>query len=679
MVGRGLRTVGRFAVFLSGLAIATAEAQVPNQIIRDMIGTLQMLQRNNGPVGMGPSYGAPFGIPQPSISSSKPTISCANVRTPLAVLLCNDVRAAEADWNVNAATWAYSGTLNGADLIAFQQEQSEWIQAVTKNCKLDSSLQEAQRRCVVETYRARTNGLIGKLTRDALDEARLSPSDRANLQARLYSIGLLHDQPDGEFGPNTRIAIKAFQEARRAPATGFLTKDERDTLLGVRLANRPPLGPFPPDRFVPQNAERPSQQNEPRFPTQVTNETDVSLKRRDTDGAATKIVEVTGLGESPEAARKDASRLAVQQVAGVYIDNRRRVETKMSADQVSTIVEDKLLSYTNAYVSKFEPVSQECNNGNCKIVARVTVNVAPLVQTLRASAVPTVEFDGNSAEAAATTLGAERAAAFETYKDLIARIDNLVTVGVGKAEINANLPSTSDSVWLTVPITFFASGAASNEWAEKFKLIADKRERVSLEVTKIPSEPRCSLQTISSTSLPFKKDSNTAVSIPAVCFVTAVVRSSPDDFAGPGRAYQPRSGRYGTFATADCFGRTFVREEGAAVSLGKRASTILLVIEFVDNDGKVIQTVNSEMANFPELPIWESIHRPQDRQTTSLDYCASGTNEAGLFYRATRNGGGDTIVFPPEGSRMNALLNVKISNDKVGQIARIRASLKNKS
>ncbi|WP_314959537.1 hypothetical protein [Bradyrhizobium cosmicum] len=302
----------------------------------------------------------------------------------------------------------------------------------------------------------------------------------------------------------------------------------------------------------------------------------------------------------------------------------------MSADQVSTIVEEKLLSYTNAYVSKFEPVSQECTNGNCKVVARITVNVAPLVQTLRASAVPTVEFDSNSAEAAATTLGAERAAAFETYKDLIARIDALVTIGVGKAEVNANLPSASDSVWLTVPITFFASGAANKEWTEKIKLIADKREQVSLEVTKIPSEPRCSLQTISPASLPFRKDSNTALSIPAVCFVTGVKRSSPEDFAGPGRAYQPRSGRYGTFASAECFGRTFVREEGAAVSLGKRASNILLVVEFVDTDGKVIHTVNSEMGNFPELPIWESIHRPQDRQTSSLDYCASGSNDAGL-------------------------------------------------
>ncbi|OSJ08131.1 hypothetical protein BSZ18_20320 [Bradyrhizobium canariense] len=643
-----------------------------------MIGTLQTLQRNNGP--MGPALSGPP-IPQPNISTSKPSISCTNVRSPLGLLLCSDGNAAKADWDVNAATWAYSGTLNDAELSTFQQNQTDWVQSVSRTCKLDSSVNQDQRYCVLESYRTRTKELLGKLRGDALEEARQAPNERAALQAHLFSLGLLRDQPDGEFGPNTRTAIKAFQESRRAPSTGFLTRDDRDALLGVRQPSRPPQtsGPFPPDGSTPQIAERPVPQTGPRFPSQVTNEADVSLARPAGNSPPTKIVEVTGLGDTPEAARKDASRLAVQQVAGVYIDNRRRVETKMSADQVSTIVEEKLLSYTNAYVSKFEPVSQECTNGNCKVVARITVNVAPLVQTLRASAVPTVEFDSNSAEAAATTLGAERAAAFETYKDLIARIDTLVTVGVGKAEVNANLPSASDSVWLTVPITFFANSAANKEWTEKIKLIADKREQVSLEVTKIPSESRCNLQTIPSTSLPFRKDSNAALSIPVVCFVTDVKRSSPDDFAGPGRAYQPRSGRYGTFATADCFGRTFVREEGAAISLGKRASNILLVVEFVDSDGKVIHTVNNEMGNFPELPIWESIHRPQDRQTTSLDYCASGSNEAGLFYRATRNGGGDTIIFPPAGSRMNALLNVKISNDKVGQIARIRATIKTKS
>lgn len=678
VAGQVLKSARLFVLLLStGVA---AEAQVPNQIIRDMIGTLQTLQRNGGP--MGPALpGAP--IAQPDISTSKPTISCTNVRSPLGMLLCSDWDAAKADWDVNAATWAYSGMLSGTELGAFQQGQTEWVQSVTRTCKLDTSLNQDQRRCVIESYRTRTRELLGKLHGDALEEASQSPNERAALQAHLFSLGLLRDQPDGEFGPNTRTAIKAFQDSRRAPSTGFLSREDRDALLGVRQPSRlaQPPGPFSPDRSTPQIAERPLPlpQTGPRFPSQVTNQANVSLTRLAANSPTTKIVEVTGLGETPEAARKDASRLAVQQVAGVYIDNRRRVETKMSADQVSTIVEEKLLSYTNAYVSKFEPVSHECSNGTCRVVAKVTVNVAPLVQTLRASEVPTVEFDSNSAEAAATTLSAERAAAYETYRDLIARIDTLVTVGVGEAKVNANLPSASNSVWLTVPIYFFANGAASKEWAEKFRLIADKRESASFQIIKMPSEPRCSLQTVSSNSPPFKKDAGAAVAVPAVCFISTVTSSRPGDYAGLGRAYPPRPSNYGTYATAECFGRTFVREEAASLSLSKRASSILLVVEFIDKDEKVIQTVSNEMGNFPELPIWESIHRPQNRQTAFFDYCAAGSNENSVFYRAMRNSGGDTIVFPPEGSRMNALLNLKIANENVGKIARIRASIKNKS
>jgi hypothetical protein len=70
-------------------------------------------------------------------------------------------------------------------------------------------------------------------------------------------------------------------------------------------------------------------------------------------------VSVTALGDTPDTARKEAARLAVQQIAGVFIDHRRQIELKMSDQRLSEIVEEKVLSYTNAYVtsSKFFPQS----------------------------------------------------------------------------------------------------------------------------------------------------------------------------------------------------------------------------------------------------------------------------------------------------------------------------------
>jgi hypothetical protein len=308
-----------------------------------------------------------------------------------------------------------------------------------------------------------------------------------------------------------------------------------------------------------------------------------------------------------------------------------------------------------------------------------------LLQTLRASSVPTTEFDGNSAEAAATTLGAERASALATYKDLVTRLDELVTVSVGKADVNPSMPSSSGSVWLTIPLTFFANPAARKEWTQKFGLMADKRQQASLNVTRRPSGPSCEMQGISPNALPFQQDRTMGASVETVCFVSSVSRSVPGGYERAGSGFSPPPGfasgprRYGILATAECFGRTFVREEAATVSLQKRASPMQVLVELVDAEGKVLQLVSTDVGNFPELPVWESMHRPQNRQAAFLDFCAAGSNDDGLFYRAIPNGAGDSIIFPPEGGRMNALLNVNIPNDRVGQIARIRASLKSKS
>ena len=76
-----------------------------------------------------------------------------------------------------------------------------------------------------------------KLTGYPLAEANLSPDERANLQQALASKGFLAlDQAgpgthDGEFGPITRKAIKAFQSSLGGSQTGFLTVEQRTVLL----------------------------------------------------------------------------------------------------------------------------------------------------------------------------------------------------------------------------------------------------------------------------------------------------------------------------------------------------------------------------------------------------------------------------------------------------------------
>src|SRR5262249_3036651 len=158
----------------------------------------------------------------------------------------------------------------------------------------------------------------------------------------------------------------------------------------------------------------------------------------------------------------------------------------------------------------------------------------------------------------------------------------------------------------------------------------------------------CGLQRVYARQEPFKSDGSTTVSVPAVCFVSTVSGSSPGGYNGPGRSYPP-SGRHGVHATADCYGRTFVREEIANADLRKRASALALAVEFIGKDGEVIQTVHNGIPKFPELPTPESYIDPRDRtDSASIDYCGAGTNEDRIFFATTQHVGGDVIIVPPE-------------------------------
>ncbi len=155
-------------------AVDIAGAQAPEQIFRHMFNTLQRNQQTIIPAA--PS------IQRPQTSTSKPTIDCANIRTPLGLILCSDERAAKADWDVNAAAWAFAASLDDDARKAFWDRHDAWVQSVFKSCRLTTpAVSDSQRGCVVNVYRARTNALKSKLSSDALAETNLSPQQRADI------------------------------------------------------------------------------------------------------------------------------------------------------------------------------------------------------------------------------------------------------------------------------------------------------------------------------------------------------------------------------------------------------------------------------------------------------------------------------------------------------------------
>ena len=406
------------------------------------------------------------------------------------------------------------------------------------------------------------------------------------------------------------------------------------------------------------------------FPSAPGGQADSNLSRSSAaQSASTRTVEVTASGDTADAAEKEAARQAVQQVAGVFIDARRRFEMHMSDQKADQIVEEKILSYTNAYVSEFKVLSSDSKNGVYTIAARVTVKVAPLLKTLQANNVPTtVFFDSNSGGATAETEAEEKRKALELYRDLVSRLDNLLQIGIGKAEVSSSIPSAPNSAWISVPITYFANKDAMREWHDKFALFADKRARLRIDT----SERRvgdCSVPTAqeweSETFLGVSPGSGqTGV---AACFISGAT---------------PRG------LIADCFGRAFVLQTAALghgradtdLSISQRARLIRLVVDFIDKDGGTVYSLELPFKNFPSIAIENPRSAPQPGEKAFFNYCVG--NQGIFFSSHTGNVGsrafgfGDTIIFPTPGSRINGFLNVLLPNDKIGQIDKIRASLK---
>ena len=99
-------------------------------------------------------------------------------------------------------------------------------------------LTEQHVRCVIAAFHNRAAALRSRLTGDALIESNLSPEEHKDIQVVLFRKGFLQNRigsyganPDGQFGPNTRAAIKDFQRSIGAQPTGFLSNEQRVALI----------------------------------------------------------------------------------------------------------------------------------------------------------------------------------------------------------------------------------------------------------------------------------------------------------------------------------------------------------------------------------------------------------------------------------------------------------------
>ena len=282
-----------------------------------------------------------------------------------------------------------------------------------------------------------------------------------------------------------------------------------------------------------------------------------------------------------------------------------------------------------------------------------------------------------SAAATAETSGEEKRKAFEIYIDLVARLDNLIQIGVGKAVASPSIPSASDSTWISVPITFFANRDAAQEWQTKFRLIADKHDQIAINVAagnSFGNSPTCPIPRM----IGISREQRDARNVTNLTFLGKAPGSGQNGVAACFVASATPSG-----VVADCFGRAFVTQAAFTRSLiAERAQQLRLNVEFFDQNGSAVYLVQVPFREFPSIAVDQS--RPEPGGSTAFfNYCA-GNNQS-LFFKVFRPGAwephfgflfGDIIIFPPPTSRINATLNVLMPNDKIGQIDKVRVTIK---
>ncbi|QHP69450.1 peptidoglycan-binding protein [Bradyrhizobium sp. LCT2] len=179
-----------------------------------------------------------------------PSFDCSHgVNTALAIILCSNSDAASADWNMSSAFWAaFKSDRDETEQNAFNQSVSWRCGLPPQPSQLDrfygfppppaQPITQAHVNCVISAFNARTAILRARLRRDALLESKLTPEEHIEIQQALIIKGFLRNRvqkyranPDGQFGLNTRAAIRDYQRSIGASPTGFLSDQQRVAVL----------------------------------------------------------------------------------------------------------------------------------------------------------------------------------------------------------------------------------------------------------------------------------------------------------------------------------------------------------------------------------------------------------------------------------------------------------------
>ena len=170
-------------------------------------------------------------LAQLALAQQGPSFSCANVKQPWAVVICSDAGLSGLDLSIGEKYKAVRDTVAGNTLLAFIDNQLNWIAATKAECRIPEtgSVEPRNTPSLAGCLRARFSQRVAAFDNGSWADPRadyelgLDQTAREQVQGRLATLGHYKDKPDGRFGPGMRHVIAAAQRQFGLPQSGFVT------------------------------------------------------------------------------------------------------------------------------------------------------------------------------------------------------------------------------------------------------------------------------------------------------------------------------------------------------------------------------------------------------------------------------------------------------------------------
>lgn len=183
------------------------------------------------------------------------------------------------------------------------------------------------------------------------------------------------------------------------------------------------------------------------------------------------LIEVAGEGRTPDEARANGFRLAVEQAIGSLISSEAEVQN-------GRLIRDEIINYSAGYVTRYEILSTEPSNTGSRVIMKVWVKRSALANRLLNESRREGDVDGDIASVSFQTIAQERQTGTRLIGSVIADYPRRAfDIKIGKTQVSYTNSSTAllqiplsikwsqyylESLWTALEATQHSNGCMSS-------------------------------------------------------------------------------------------------------------------------------------------------------------------------------------------------------------------------